>query len=219
MNLNMSDVKGLTRKERSERTRRAIVRAATEEFRASGYHGTTMAGIARRAGVAVQTVYFVFHTKPLLLTATIDQAVMGDEEPTPPELTEWWQEGISTKDGHRALEVFVANVAVIEERAALLDRVARAAAMTDPEVLEVLVHHERLRVAGFRSYLETFSARGLLRRELALDEATDVLLTLVGSTTFLEFTEGRAWSIKRWTSWTTATLAGLLLESTKGRRR
>ncbi len=39
----MSDVKGLTRKERSERTRRAIVRAATEEFRASGYHGTTMA--------------------------------------------------------------------------------------------------------------------------------------------------------------------------------
>lgn len=215
----MGDVKGLTRKERSERTRRAIVRAATEEFQACGYQGTTMAGIARRAGVAVQTVYFVFHTKPLLLTAAIDQAVMGDEEPTPPELTEWWLEGISTRDGHRALEVFVTNVAVIEERAALLDQVARAAAMTDPEVRDVLVHHEKLRVAGFRSYLETFSARGLLRKELALDEATDVLLTLVGSATFLEFTEGRSWSIKRWTSWTTATLAGLLLEPTRGRRR
>ncbi len=132
MNLAMGVVKGPTRKERSKRTRRAIVQAATEEFRASGYHGTTMAAIARRAGVAVQTVYFVFHTKPLLLTATIDQAVMGDEEPTPPELTAWWQEGISTKDDHWALKVFVANVAVIEERAALLDRVARAAAMTDP---------------------------------------------------------------------------------------
>ncbi len=83
----------------------------------------------------------------------------------------------------------------------------------------MLVHHERLRVAGFRSYLETFSTRGLLRRGLALDEATDVLLTLVGSTTFLEFTEGRSWSIKRWTSWTTATLVGLLLEPTAGRRR
>ena len=215
----MSDVKRLTRKERSERTRRTIVQAATEEFRASGYHGTTMAAIARRAGVAVQTVYFVFHTKPLLLTATIDQAVMGDDEPTPPELTKWWQEGTTTEDGHRALEVFVANVAVMEERAALLDRVARAAATTDPEVAEVLAHHEQLRVAGFRSYLETFSARGLLRRELALDEATDVLLTLVGSTTFLEFTEARAWSIKRWTSWTTATLSGLLLAPTKGTRR
>lgn len=79
MNLAIGVVKGPTRKERSERTRRAIVQAATDEFRASGYHGTTMAAIARRAGVAVQTVYFVFHTKPLLLTATIDQAVMGDE--------------------------------------------------------------------------------------------------------------------------------------------
>lgn len=215
----MSDVKGLTRKERSERTRRAIVQAATEEFRANGYHGTTMAGIAKRAGVAVQTVYFVFHTKPLLLTATIDQAVMGDEEPTPPELTEWWQEGTSTKDGRRALELFVTNVGTIEVRAAALDRVARAAATTDPEVVDVLAHHERLREAGFRDYLQTLADRGLLRKGVALDEAVDVLLTLVGSATFAEFTEGRGWSLERWAEWTTATLAGLLLEPPKRARR
>ena len=215
----MSDVKGLTRKQRSERTRRAIVQAADEEFRANGYHGTTMAGIARRAGVAVQTVYFVFHTKPLLLTATIDQAVMGDEEPTPPELTEWWQEGTSTKDGRRALEVFVANVGAIEVRAAVLDRVARAAATTDPEVVDVLAHHERLREAGFRSYLETLVERELLRKDVTLDEATDVLLTLVGSATFAEFTEGRGWSLERWADWTTTTLAGLLLEPARRTRR
>jgi AcrR family transcriptional regulator len=214
----MSDVKGLTRKQRSERTRAAIVRAATEEFRLNGYHGTTMAGIAKRAGVAVQTVYFVFHTKPLLLTATIDQAVMGDEEPTPPELTEWWQEGTTTKDGRRALELFVTNVARIEERAAALDRVARAAATTDPEVVDVLAHHERLRVAGFRSYLEPMAERGLLSRGMSVDEATDVLLTMVGSAVFLEFTEGRGWSVERWVDWTAAALAGLLLEPRRGRR-
>lgn len=215
----MSAVKRLTRKERSERTRRAIVQAATEEFRANGYHGTTMAGIAKRAGVAVQTVYFVFHTKPLLLTATIDQAVMGDEEPTPPELTEWWREGTSTKDGRRALEVFVTNVGTIEVRAAVLDRVARAAATTDPEVVDVLAHHERLREAGFRSYLETLSERGLLRKDVTLDEATDVLLTLVGSATFAEFTEGRGWPLERWADWTTTTLASLLLEPARRTRR
>jgi len=37
MNFNMSDVKCLTRKERSKRTRRAIVRAATEGCRARPY--------------------------------------------------------------------------------------------------------------------------------------------------------------------------------------
>jgi AcrR family transcriptional regulator len=219
VNLEMSDVKGLTRKERSERTRRAIVQAATGEFRANGYHGTTMAAIAKRAGVAVQTVYFVFHTKPLLLTAAIDQAVMGDEEPLPPELTEWWLEGTSTKDGRRALELFIANVATMEERAAVLDRVARAAATTDPEVVDVLAHHARLREAGFRSYLETMAERGLLARAVTLDQATDVLLTLVGSAVFLEFTEGRGWSVERWAGWTTATLAGLLLAPAKKARR
>lgn len=216
MHRSVSDVKRPTQKERSERTRRAIVRAATEEFCASGFHGTTMAAIAKRAGVAVQTVYFVFHTKPLLLTASIDQAVVGNEAPTPPDLTEWWQEGTSTADGYRALELFVENVAIIEARAARLDRVARAAATTDFEVREVLAHHETLRVAGFRSYLATLSERGLLRERLTLDEATDVLLTLVGSTTFLEFTEGRRWAVERWIKWTTATLAWLLIEPTTG---
>jgi AcrR family transcriptional regulator len=217
--LTMSDVKGMTRKERSERTRTAIVRAATEEFRATGYHGTTMAAIAKRAGVAVQTVYFVFHTKPILLTATIDAAVMGGDDPLPPELTPWWQEGTSTKVGRRAIELFVTNVAVIEERAAALDRVARAAATTDPDVVDVLAHHETLRVAGFRSYLESLSGRGLLRTGLELDEATDVLLTLAGSATFLELTEGRGWSVDRWVEWTTATLTGLLVEPSRRRRR
>lgn len=208
----MKDVKGLSRKERAARTKAAIVRAATEEFRANGYHGTTMAAIARRAGVAVQTVYFVFHTKPMLLTAAIDTAVMGDEEPVPPELTHWWAEGTTTENGRRAIELFVANVAVIEQRAAVLDRVAEAAAATDPDVQQVRAHHDTLRAAGFRSYLETFATRGLLRAGLDLEEAVDVLLTLVGSGVFLDFTEGRGWPVDRWVAWTTDTLCGLLLE-------
>lgn len=204
-------VKGLTRKQRAERTRQAILRAAREEFAIGGYQGTTMAAIAKRAGVAVQTVYFVFHTKPMLLTATIDSAVMGEAEPIPPDLTSWWAEGTSTTDGRHAIELFVANVAVIEERAAPLDRVAEAAASTDPEVRDVVARHEVLRVAGFRSYLETFESRGLLRDGLTFDEAVDVLLTMVGSGVFLAFTEGRGWSVDRWVAWTTDTLCHLLL--------
>lgn len=188
------------------------MQAATDEFCAGGFHGTTMAAIAKRAGVAVQTVYFVFNTKPLLLTASIDQAVMGDDAPTPPDLTEWWKEGTTTPDGYRALEVFVENVAVIEARAARLDQVARTAAASDPEIRALLDHHEHLRTAGFRAYLQTLADRGLLKERLTLDEATDVLLTLAGSTTFLEFTEGRRWTVQRWITWTTATLVGLLIE-------
>jgi len=209
----MVDVKSISRKERAAITKRAIVSAATEEFRANGYHGTTMAAIAKRAGVAVQTVYFVFHTKPLLLTAAIDNAVVGETDPVPPEMTPWWQDGTTTADGRRAIELFVSSVAVIEQRAAALDRVAVQAATTDPEVEEVRGHHEQLRVAGFRSYVDTFVSRGLLRAGLDAAEATDVLLTLAGSSVFLDFTEGRGWSLERYVAWTTDALCSLLLEN------
>jgi AcrR family transcriptional regulator len=93
------------------------VDAAGTEFRAHGYHGMTMAAIAKRAEVAVQTVYFVFNTK-LSLLAAIDHAVMGADE-LPPQGTPWWEESTTTAEGRHALEVFVANAARIEGGAAL----------------------------------------------------------------------------------------------------
>jgi AcrR family transcriptional regulator len=182
-----------------------------EEFRSRGDHGATMAAIAKRPGVAVQTVYFVFNTKPALLTATIDSAVMGESDPTRPEPTSWWQEATTTSDARRALELFVLNVAEISTRAASLGRVAVAAGATEPEVVDVIAHHESLRRQGFRNYIETLAGRGLLREGLDADEATDVLLTLVGSEIFLDFTEGRGWSVERYVSWTTETLRLVLL--------
>lgn len=216
MHIVMSEVKSPSRRERAARTRRTIIQAATQEFRTGGYHGTTMAGIAKRAGVAVQTVYFVFHTKAALLTAAIDAAVMGEDEPVPPELAPWWREATSTTDGHRAVELFVTNVATILSRSATLDRVALAASTTDPEISGVIAHHDKLRVASYRSYVDALAANGLLRDNLDPREATDMLLTLVGSDIFLNLTEQRAWPIDKYTAWTTETLSTLLLERPTG---
>lgn len=44
---------------------------------------------AERAGVAVQTVFFVFHTKAELLSRVVDAAVLGPREAKPPEETDW----------------------------------------------------------------------------------------------------------------------------------
>jgi AcrR family transcriptional regulator len=208
----MDDVKRLTRRERARRTRAAIVRAATEEFRARGYHGATMAAIAQRAGVAVQTVYFVFGTKPALLTATIDDAVMGESDPVPPARTEWWREGTSTADGGRAIRLFATNVAAILERSAALDRVAAAASATDPEIVDLVRHHDSMRAHSYRDYMDSLASRGLLRADRDVSEATDVLLTLVGSNVFLDFTEGRGWSRQHYVDWASETLCTLLLE-------
>ena len=207
----MDNVNSHSRKARAARTRATIIKAATEEFRANGYHGTTMAAIAKRARVAVQTVYFVFHTKPALLTAAIDNAVMGEDDPAPPEQTSWWQEATTTTDGWQAIELFVTNVAVIITRSAVLDRVAVAAATTDPEIVDLIAHHASLRTQGFRTFIDTLVSRGLLREELDPAEATDVLLTLAGADVFLNLTEGRGWTLQRYVTWTAEALCSLLL--------
>jgi AcrR family transcriptional regulator len=207
----MDNVNRVPRNQRAARTRRAIIAAATEEFRSSGYHGATMSAIAERAGVAVQTVYFVFHTKPALLTAAIDSAVMGEVDPVPPEQTLWWQEGITTLDGPRAIELFITNVSEINMRAATLDRVALAASTTGPELVDLIEYDKSLRTQGFRSYIDALAARGLLRDGSDPAEATDVLLTLAGADVFLNFTEERGWTVKRYVAWTTDALCLLLL--------
>jgi AcrR family transcriptional regulator len=51
-----------TRHERAPATRQRITRVAYALFSERGYAETTMAEIAEAAGVAVQTVYFAFHT-------------------------------------------------------------------------------------------------------------------------------------------------------------
>jgi AcrR family transcriptional regulator len=210
VNLVTDEVKRLSRRERAARTRRKIVDAAATEFRANGYHGTTMAAIAQRAGVAVQTVYFVFNTKPSLLTATIDHAVMGADE-LPPQDMPWWEESTTTLDGRRALELFITNTARIEGRAAALNRVAQAASTTDPEIIDLVAHHDAMRSAGFGQFVESLDERGLLAPDCDPREATDVLLTLLGSDVYLNFTEDRGWSVDRYVSWATNTLCTLFL--------
>jgi AcrR family transcriptional regulator len=64
-------------------TRLDIVNAAIALFSENGWSGTTVATIAERAGVAVETVYSGFGSKKALLRQAMDVSVVGDAEPVP----------------------------------------------------------------------------------------------------------------------------------------
>ncbi len=59
------------RAERSDRTAAAIERAALRELRVRGYAGLRLSDVARRAGVALRTVYLHSRTKDALVTAAL----------------------------------------------------------------------------------------------------------------------------------------------------
>jgi AcrR family transcriptional regulator len=71
------------RQQQAGQTRNQVLTAAAELFERSGWAGTTVAAIARHAGVAVETVYSGFGSKKQLLRAVVDFAVVGDAEPMP----------------------------------------------------------------------------------------------------------------------------------------
>src|SRR5215216_4789773 len=206
----MTDVKRprSKRREKAAATRERMLRAAIEVFAEEGYVGARMADIAGRAGVAVQTVYFVFHTKPELIQACYEYAVLGPDRLLPPDQPLF--RGIrKARSGRAALRAFVAGNTAITARAATTDEVARGA-LHEPEAAAVVENSERLRREGYRDLLATIAERFALRPGLDLDEATDILLMYGGSATYLSMVRA-GWSQERFEDWLTDTLARTLL--------
>ena len=204
-------VKRGARRVKAEATRRRILRAAHDAFVENGYHGTTIAAVAQRAGVAAQTVYFTFHTKSALISAVIDQAVMGEDEPTIPQATPWWAAMVAAPTADEALRIFIRGAGLLFERASRISEILRAAALTDDEVRQTHEHHEALRRAGYAEVIDLLMAKGRLRSGLDAEGATDVLLTLLSDATYDAFTSERGWSHERVVAWLAAVLPEVLL--------
>jgi AcrR family transcriptional regulator len=69
------------RARQAARTRRRVLAAARALFADNGYAGTTVAQIARRAKVSLDTVYAGVGRKPDLLLAVIDMTLGSADEP------------------------------------------------------------------------------------------------------------------------------------------
>ena len=205
----------LSRKERAGRTRARILTAARAEFTAKGYHATTMAAIAAGAGVAVQTVYFVFGTKPALLQELLGVAVMGQSDSgmpvERPEDTDWFRDALEASDGRRALASFVRGSIPVYSRAAAVAETARVAAQTDSDVAEVYAQAESRRVEEFGRVIRALADHGALRTDLTIAQATAVLTTVFGPQSYLSYTAEHEWSDAALAEWMSDALARLLL--------
>ncbi len=208
----MANVKE-SRRQRSQATREAIVTAAHAVFVESGYHGATIASIADRAGVAPQTIYFVFHTKAELISAVIDAAVVGHDDGSPPQARPWWQAMLDDPDAAEALGVFVRGAGDVFARASTISEVLRAAALTDTEVRATHEHHERLRREAFGEVLDNLAAKAPLRAGVSRDHLLDAFLTVYGDSSYHHLTIERGWSHDEVMDWLSHVLPTILLEA------
>lgn len=166
-----------------------------------------MAEIADAAGVAVQTVYFTFHTKPALLSRAYEVAVGGEPEPVIPEQQPWYSAMLAEPDITVALRSFVAGVGEIMRRVTPLYFAARGAADADADAARVMAFNESGRADGYREALELLRSKAEFRPGLTLERATDLLLLFVGMDVYHALVNGRGWSHDEWIEWTVLAVA------------
>jgi len=203
----------LTRRDRASATRLRITKAAYTLFCDRGYAGTTMSDIAEAAGVAVQTVYFTFHTKSELLSRAYDFAVLGDGEPVPPDKTAWYMRMTDEPDLTAALRHAVDGIGEIMKRATPLDTVVRAGAGSDPDTAAVRTFHERWRAQGYSAIVEILTAKSVVRAGLSHERATQLLLLYLGMDVYRVLVLDFGWAHQDWVDWTVATVGEQLFFS------
>src|SRR5262245_18879078 len=103
------------RREQAASTRAQILEAAQSLFEANGYPATTMAAVAREAGVSLKTVYLGFETKSGLLRAVWDTLLRGSPD-IPVADQPWYREVIDEPDLARQLALTARNSCAVKQR-------------------------------------------------------------------------------------------------------
>jgi AcrR family transcriptional regulator len=200
--------------DRARETRRRIVAAARDLFIERGYGATSLAQVAERAGVAVQTIYFVFGNKRTLLKELVDTSIAGDDEPIPAMDRPWFREALDAPTAKEHLRRHVHGTRVILDRTAPITKVTEVAIATEPEVAAMWQQGEGSQVPPVswitawppRHAAHLTAAAALVtkpgaRQGISPERAADILYGLLSPALYLSFVGDRGWTPEEWESW------------------
>jgi AcrR family transcriptional regulator len=200
-----------TRRAQAAANRAAILRAGHELLVADGYDATTMAAVARRAGVSVETVYKNFGNKPELVGQILGTAVVGDDEPVAlidrPEM----QAALRAGSAAEILAAFVEVSTTILRRIGPLATILVAARSGGPELQEIARTAGRQRHSDMRQVIDAVVATGDLDATLDADRAADLLWAIGSAEVHQQLTIDRGWTDDDYCRWITTTLQTVLL--------
>ncbi|MEV4394792.1 helix-turn-helix domain-containing protein [Nonomuraea sp. NPDC049607] len=198
------------RAERSRRTREKIVEAARELFVAQGYGATNLQEVADRAGVAVQTVYFVFRNKRTLFKDVVDTSIAGDSEPVATMDREWFRAACAEPTAAEQLRAHVHGTREILGRVAPIMPLIAAAAATDPEIAAQWPDGPDPRYTVQYAAAEALARKPDARPGLSVEMAADLLFGLLSPQLYLIFVRDRDWSPDTWEEWARTALTSQL---------
>jgi AcrR family transcriptional regulator len=209
------------RREQAAATRDDIVAAALRLFELDGYAATTIAAVAREAGVATKTVYLGFETKAGLLRAAWNHTLRAEDPDRPMGQHPGYLEALEAAEPERQLRVNARNSRLGKLRIGALAAVIREAAPLDPEIAALWERINSEYHGNQRAIVERIAAKKALRRGLDVDRATDILWTINHPDTWQLLVGRRGWTPEDYERWAGDTACEQLLVSRRssGARR
>jgi AcrR family transcriptional regulator len=183
------------RRAQARETQRAVVEAARTLFVDQGYGRTTIADVARTAGVSVETVYGAFGNKATLLHRAWDLTIGGDDQEityherpeilairAEPDLARRFtmQATLFTQTAHRVVPFLLA---------------VQGAAASEPAAAEMLAEMGRQRLAGFTVMAREAAATGQLA--VSEQDCRDFIWATTDGVLWHRLVAERGWSDKQ----------------------
>ena len=193
------------------RTRAAVLDAAHQLMVDCGYAATSVRDIAETAGVSFPTVYAAVGNKATMLSALWDIAVAGDDEPIPIAERAHVRAAGADPDPRETLAAFAHQITAANARTAPLLRVIDEAAGTSPAIAALAAKTRKELHTGVTRLARKLKRKEVLRPDLTVAKASDILWMLAGGIVHQALIEQRGWSSTEAEDWLTTTLVRLLL--------
>jgi AcrR family transcriptional regulator len=200
------DVKGRRRyhsplrAEQADGTRRRVLAAARDLFLTRGYAGTTVAAVARAAGVSPDTIYVSLGGKQGLLEGVLSLARSDPEDPAQHDQGHRRDEIGALADPHRRLHRLVELSCETLARTSPVHAVLRGAADGHPFAAELCT-----RMLGIRLQIQTRNLRTYLgtslRPGLTVTQAAERYSALLSPELYHLLTVDHRWTTPRYASW------------------
>jgi AcrR family transcriptional regulator len=201
------------RAEQAVATRHAVLLAARELFVSNGYSTTTIADIAERARVSVDTIYATVGRKPALLRELVETAISGTDQAVPAEQREYVARVGAASTAVDKITIYAHALTGIHQRLAPVFLALRAAAATDPDCAALWAEIAQRRATNMRAFAAELRGTGELRDDLTDQQVADIIWSMNAAEYWVLLVRERGWTPDQFAEWLTDAWTRVLLRT------
>lgn len=188
----------------ADHTRKRVLESARTLFSRRGIDRTTVAEIAKRAGVAAPTVYALFKSKEGMLRTLMREALFGRSF----EEARARLDGVTDPVERIALSAHVAR-AIYEQESAQLGFIRGASAFS-PSLRKLEQEFEQVRLGMQEERVRLLFTQSKQRKGLQFDEARRILWMYTSRDVYRMLVHEGGWTPERYQRWLSRTLVSAL---------